>query len=596
MKTQEIAASVRRELIATAVRQVPFSLAGQVVSGLALLFVLRGATPQPVLLAWAVLWTVSLLMTSGWRRLYLRDPARRDTGAWERGFMVVCMARALVWAGAIIWMFPEDQTRQLYFVGIVFGLVSASPASLAAQRRALNVYIFIIFVPLVLRFFLVGEATAARAVLGVAIAFLMVIFMGIGRRMWESMSEAMRLRFENQALADDLARQKDVAERALALADEANAQKTRFLAAASHDLRQPVHAIGLMVSAMRTEPLPPNAAGMLDRLQTSVRGLDGLFSSLLDISRLDAGRVQAAPGPVAVRAFMAPLVERYAVLAGQKGLRLRARAPDAVVHCDRALLEAMLSNLLSNAVKYTERGSILFAARRAHLEGSPALAFEVWDTGPGIPADKVDEVFGEFVQLHNPERDRNKGLGLGLAVCRRLSLLTGQPLTLRTRVGRGSVFRVLVPLSEVAPDAIRAPVAPADATDNLAGLMVLLVDDEAEVREATRALLSAWGVIVMTAADAEEALALIDAAERYPDLLITDYRLSRGVTGLEVIAMVRAKVPQRVEAIIITGDAAFAQAPDAGVRVLSKPLAPEALRAALAMAARAGQEEAPAGG
>ena len=333
----------------------------------------------------------------------------------------------------MVFLFPEDPTLRLYFVAILFGLVSASPASLAAQRHAMTLFIAIFLAPFAARFFLAGELSVTRAVLGVAVIAYTLIFLRIGRSVNTTMSEAIRLRFENEALAENMARQKSRAENALAIADDASRQKTRFLAAASHDLRQPVHAIGLIVSALGTEQLSPGAAGMLKRLQLSMRGLDGLFASLLDISRLDAGRVQAQHVPIAVKSFLEPLAARFDAIAKAKGIEFRWRACDGVICSDPALLETMLSNLLSNAIKFSPPGgATIMDLRRL---GSK-VTIDISDQGPGISEEDRDRVFEAFYQGRTPQQNASEGTGLGLAIIKEFVLAHNGHVEIPSETGR----------------------------------------------------------------------------------------------------------------------------------------------------------------
>ncbi|MFN0164307.1 MAG: ATP-binding protein [Burkholderiales bacterium] len=570
----DIALAVRRELVALVMRQMPFALAGQSAAAAVLVAVLWGGFPAGAMLAWLAAWGLAFMATEALRRAHASNSAQRTVEEWEKRLLITAVVRALVWAGATLLLFPPGYADRLYFVGIIIALVSASPNSLAGQPRALTAYITIVLAPLASRFFIDPERTPALFALGIALLVMLAIFVGIGRRFGAGLATATRLRFENEALAEDLRRQKALTDAALERAATASAQKTRFLAAASHDLRQPVHAIGLMLSALSAEALPADAKNMVERLSTSVRGLDGLFASLLDISRLDAGRVAVRAMPVEVQPLMATLEARHAPAAQARGLEFRVRSVVATVRADPGLLEAMLSNLLSNAVKYTDRGGVLFAARIA----GGSLRFEVWDTGRGIPDESLGLIFEEFVQLENPERDRNKGLGLGLAVCRRLADLTGHALSVTSRTGQGSVFRLAAPLTRELPAAPATPAAGAP----LAGALVLVIDDDMEVRDATKSLLEAAGVWVLIAAGGEQARAAIESAVRYPDAVICDYRLPGGEDGVTLCRALAARIAQPVGLIVATGDDAPASVTD--MQVLIKPVAPQALLAALGRA------------
>jgi two-component system, sensor histidine kinase len=381
-----------------------------------------------------------------------------------------------------------------------------------------------------------------------------------------------------------LAELEAAAREALARADEARAQISRFLAAASHDLRQPVHAIALFVAALQTEPLTGRAHTLVERLDRSLSGLDELFNRLLDISRLDAGALQPSRSTFAIDGLLRPLEARFGQVAADRGLRLRVHAGrTAWVDSDAALLVEMLMNLLSNAFRYTARGGVLLAARRR----GGRLLLQVWDTGAGIPRDRLETIFEEFVQLDNPSHDRRRGLGLGLAIVQRLSIALDHPVSVRSQLGHGSVFTISVPLVAAPPEA-----APADETTgcvDIGGLLALVVDDEIDILVATESLLSAWGCFVLPARSTAEALQRLDVSERYPDLLITDHRIGDGQTGFEVIEAVRRAMPMPIPVLMWSGDADPAlarRAREAGLLHLDKPIDPRRLRSVLDTVAR----------
>jgi signal transduction histidine kinase/CheY-like chemotaxis protein len=378
---------------------------------------------------------------------------------------------------------------------------------------------------------------------------------------------ALRL---NGAVTRELSARKDEAE-------AATAAKSRFIAAASHDLRQPMHALGLSVERLDTLPHDEAARPVLANVRASVQSLQDLLDALLDLSRLEAGAVPAVEQPVEVAALWERLLREFAPAAAQAGLRLRARPCAAWVRSDPALLHRMLLNVLSNAIRYTEHGGVLLACRR---RGELAW-LEVWDTGVGIPHGRQTEVFDEFVQLGEPRRGEPRGAGLGLAIVARTARLLQHRLELRSRPGRGTCLRIVVPLAEPAPPA-EAPRPRPAAPRDLAGLCVLVLDDDPLARAAMQALLVSWGCEVMAAATPGEALER--AAARRPDVIASDYRLGQGENGLACIARLRERLGQDTPAFLMSGDtdAALAGAAQhAGLVLLHKPVRPARLRALL---------------
>lgn len=362
----------------------------------------------------------------------------------------------------------------------------------------------------------------------------------------------------------------------------ASERKSRFLAAASHDLRQPIHAITLFGAALAAEPLEGRTRYLVDRLLRSLSGLDELFNRLLDISRLDTGAITPRWSVFSVEPLFSTLEARFNGLAADRRIRFCVRARSGLyVRSDATLLIEMIMNLLSNAFRYTEQGGVLLAARRRHGE----LLIQVWDTGRGIAPEHIETIFGEFVQLDNPSRDRRKGLGLGLAIVQRIGQALGHAVTVRSRPGRGSVFQISLPLV----DAPAQELVAATSLDNtkLDGLLVLAIDDEIDVLIAMEALLSSWGCYVLLARSLPEALDRLASSERFPDVLLTDHVLGNGVTSTHVVESVRAAVPVELVIAVISGEAEPSletQAVTQGWGYMTKPVNPARLREFLATA------------
>ncbi|WP_207460092.1 ATP-binding protein [Azospirillum sp. SYSU D00513] len=360
-------------------------------------------------------------------------------------------------------------------------------------------------------------------------------------------------------------------------AQRANDAKTRFLAAASHDLRQPIQAASLYTGLLGYQLTDPETRELLERLQASIDGLNGMLGGLLDLSRLEAGAIVPELKSHLPGELMARLTAEFRAQAELKGLRLRHRACNLPVLTDPHLLERMLRNLLSNAVTYTQKGGVLLACRRRGGE----VEFQVWDTGPGIAEEHRRTVFEEFRQLGKPARNGAQGFGLGLAIVNRIARLLGLAVTVRSVPERGSLFAVRVPLARhrtaPGPRATATPPAVRDAA-RFQGRTVLVVEDDDAVRLAMTMLLESWGVNVVAARTREEFAELLRDIEEEPDALVTDYRLPNGQTGREVVEMVRAR--WKLPAVIITGDTAperLREALATGCRLLHKPVEPKDL-------------------
>lgn len=374
--------------------------------------------------------------------------------------------------------------------------------------------------------------------------------------------------------------ERKVAERTRQL-ELANLAKSRFLAVASHDLRQPLHALGLFVGQLRNRLEAADRDLVIGRVETSLAALNELFDALLDISKLDAGVLATNPVDVPIWRIFERLRATFAGAAAAKGLSLQVVPSSAWVHTDPLLLERVLLNLVSNAVRYTVRGRVLVGCRRR----ADALEVEVWDTGPGIPADQRQNIFGEFVRLEASEGKAHPGLGLGLSIVQRLGDLLALPIAFESTLGKGSCFRVVLPLvaAQIASPApsVGAATTIAEETDPV----VLVVDDDALVLEGMSGLLEGWGCRVTTFASAAAAVA--DASiwtGRRPDLIIADYSLPDGQSGLDLIAALHGFFGTDVPAFLVSGDTSpdrLREVRSSGFHLLHKPVSPMALRAML---------------
>lgn len=373
--------------------------------------------------------------------------------------------------------------------------------------------------------------------------------------------------------ANALQAKREAAELARETAEVANRSKSRFLAAASHDLRQPLHALGLFAAALNAKALDAETRDLASQIEQSIKALDSLFSALLDVSKLDAGAVVPSLQHFSLLQLLERIEVDYLPEAQEKGLRFKVRKTAATVHGDPILLERILRNFVSNAVRYTRRGGVLVGVRGR----GDTLRIEVWDTGIGIDRAFHREVFSEFFQLANPERDREKGLGLGLAIVDRLARLLGWPIVVQSIPNRGSCFSVSVPRGQI----LEASSAAGDNFPALSNKSVVLIDDELSVLRATETLLAGWGCHVIAAEDLNMAFARLKQTAERPGLLLADYRLRDNQTGLQAIHAIREYYDQEIPAALVTGEMADAviQAELNGLPILHKPVNAARLRA-----------------
>ena len=486
---------------------------------------------------------------------------------WGCAFALIGLLEGLGWGWSPVAL-AGSYDGELLCLLVTIGISSGSVAAFGPYRPAF----FALFLPATVPY-AIHVAFAERPIQRGEGVLMILYVIGIGAYGFltnRSFRRLVHLRLRAESLAVQLEAQ-------VAVTEAAGRAKSNFLAAASHDLRQPVHALSLLVGALEEMALPDQARRVVERIDVSTQALDGLFAALLDISRLDADVVD-----VERRAFaIAPMIERvvadYKTEARAKGITLVSHWSSAVVLSDPIHVERILRNLLANAVRYTKAGRIVIGGRRA----KDMVRVEVWDTGPGIEASQCERIFEEYYQIGNHERDRAKGLGLGLAIVRRLAKLLECRLSVRSVPGRGSCFAIELPVSATAP----LPVEPHTVAHLQGHHTIVVVDDEAEIRIAMTLLLSRWGKTVIAAGSGVEALELLATCPVCPDLLVCDFRLRDGETGLDVVRLLRSEYNEDVPAILITGETApdrLVAVDASGLLVLHKPISNSRLHAAIA--------------
>jgi len=413
-----------------------------------------------------------------------------------------------------------------------------------------------------------------------ALAFLTLFGYLLTDRFVRALNESERLNVDLERRVEEksaaLSAQLSITQAAKDAAEAANRAKSSFLAAASHDLRQPLHALGMFSQALAEHAYDADARVLVSRISTSVSALETLFSSLLDVSKLDAGVITAHPRDFPIRPLIDRLADECTPEALERGLSLAVVCGDVVVHSDPVLIERILRNFVSNALRYTARGGVVVGCRRRGTN----FSLEVWDSGGGIPPGDFDRIFEEFYQIDNASRDRTRGLGLGLAIVRRLAGLLEHRVEVASREGRGSVFRVIVPAGGRLAQALTRPER---AMNMLTARRIVVIDDDADVRDATARLLSQWGCDVVAVKDGESAQRAYATAAP-PEAMIVDFRLGNCADGLEAIAALRARFGPAIPALLVSGVSAaedLGRIQQSGVILLHKPLPPARLRSIL---------------
>jgi signal transduction histidine kinase/CheY-like chemotaxis protein len=504
------------------------------------------------------------------------DPERSESWLWRATWGTA--AHGAAWGLYSLMIFsPRSVTYQSLDVAFMYGLVAGAVVVDAPHFRLFLAFALPTLLPVIARCLLQGTPTG----MGVGFAGLV----GLGHGLFAASSSArvtqssIRTRFDNLDLVSQLERERELAEAARAEAESANRAKSRFLAAASHDLRQPVHALGLFADALQRARSDGEARHIARQIEASVAALSASFDALLEVSRLDAGVLQVKREAVALGPLLGRLADEYGRVARERGLGFACRARELHVLTDAVLLERILRNLLDNAIRYTSRGRVLLAARRR----AGLVRLEVWDSGIGIAPAEQAQVFEEFYQVGNPERDRRQGVGLGLSIVKRTAALLGHPLSLASRVGKGTRVALELPSGTTA-----APDAPAPFVDlgtaSLMGCVVVVIDDDPAALAATELLLRELGARVIAADSVVVALERLTSSELVPDLVVSDYRLRGEHTGIAALATLRGKFGHTLPGVLVTGDTIsdeLRQLSKSGLLVLHKPVTPSRLTQAL---------------
>lgn len=525
----------------------------------------RDTVPTAWLIAWFIaINSIVLLRVASMVAFRQRPPAAAALARWGRFQVAAVWINGLVWGLPALALTSDNLILTFFYATLLCGFVAGAMPGLSYSVPAYAGFAVLTGAPLIGRLVSFEDPVFRLiAILAVLFVAINIASVRIGNR---RIREQIRLQLANRQLVQDLIVEKERAERA-------DAVKSQFLAAASHDLRQPLHALGLFVDALDARTTDPELRGLIGNIQLSTTSLRDLLDALLDISRLDAGVTQPVLTTFPLGTLLANLVVELEPEAAEKGVELRLVQTSAWVTSDAIMLTRILLNVLANALHHAAPGSILVGCRRR----GGAIRIEVHDTGPGMRADQLARVFDEFYQVGNPQRDRRHGLGLGLAIVRRLGTLLGHEFTLRSEPGRGTTFCIEVP-AEAPQPALAMPHAP--ALDLLANIRVLVIENEEAVREAMRATVESWQCVVTLAESCDAALRKLEEHGHRPDLILTDYHLAPDLNGAEAAEQLRARYGP-VPAIIVTGDTAIervAELRERGFEVLHKPVSAARLR------------------
>jgi signal transduction histidine kinase/CheY-like chemotaxis protein len=553
--------------------------------------ILCAAMWTQVQLSTMLTWFTLIALNQAWRTALLRAFRRVRPGAeaaarWGHYWAVGSTVAGALWGLAAVMMFPDAPAYQALLIVCLFGAVLGGLNLTAVYKPSFYGFVLPALLPLIARVALVGDAVHLfiAGVMSVVRAFVV----GFGHRLNDVLTRSLVIRYENIELIGELKARTRTALEARAAAEAANRAKSQLLAAASHDLRQPLHALGLYVAALAARARDADWRALVDHVESAANALELQFAQLIDLSRLDAGVLTPERADVPLAPMFARLRAEFAGEAAARGLSFAIVATRVTVRSDASLLERIVGNLISNAIRYTQRGGVVVGVRR---HGS-RIAIDVVDTGIGIaPADR-ERVFEEFFRVRSPgaTTPARRGMGLGLAIVRRFADLLGHDVALDSTLGSGSRFRVFVPRAAALasrPHRVRAApdIAHQARPPAFDGRVVAVVDDDPATVDAMRTLFETWGARVVGGETPDALLAGLGVVERYPDLIVADLRLADERSGIDAVHRLRDELGCAIPAIIVSGDTgtrADREARSAGLALLPKPVIGSALRDAAA--------------
>ena len=567
---------------------LPATLAGFVAGVGVVTLLFWKLTPTAVLAPW--IGAFALMAGARWivaQRFKRAEPQTlTDWLRWRLYSNIGTVAAGVLW-GLTGWIFygRGDAAQQTGLIVIVYTFAVAAVPVLSTQPRMFLAFVSLCFLPLVVRIAMGGGTNNYK--LAGELLLIISLTAVLARYYRQALQRVLELKLQADGLLAQLRVEKQAAEAARREAEVANRAKTQFFTAASHDLRQPLHAMGLFAEALRQRVHEPEVAHLVNSINESVDALEGLFSELLDITRIDSGGVEVHPRHFQIEDIYRKLRLHFEPAAFEKGLVLRLRGGRRAVFADALLVERVLRNLVSNAIRYTHDGTVLVGCRQR----GDSVLLQVWDSGPGIAPEQQAMIFEEFYQVpgsNAAQPHQRKGLGLGLAIVKRLAGLMNAPLRLASAPGRGSVFSLALPTGKAVAlqVASRRDKGPLELT--LGGRQIVIVEDEPVVRSSLELLLQGWGASIESFDSVAASAAWAQGSppgQPAPHLLIVDYRLENGLNGVQAIHALRQRFGAAVPAIVITGSTMTGhenEAQEHDFHVLTKPVLPNKLRAMIA--------------
>lgn len=524
-----------------------------------------------VLTGWII--AMQIVMLLRWlhaKTLSLPNATPRQVFAHGKVYQWSILLTGSLWGSTGILFFdPNDIASFTFLLLILISMTSGSMTSLSSKPTFYAMFAVPSMLPIIINLYLLDETYYLWMALG-ASAYLLASLL-FSRNLYLLVDTSLKRKYENLDLVQDLKKQTNAA-------NKANQDKTRFLAASSHDLRQPLHAINLFVEVLNNKITIKDQRQDLKQIRLGLDSLTDLFDALLDISRLDSGDININVNIFNIDELIQKVRQQHVLETDLKGIQFNAPVCQQTVQSDPILLERIIRNLTVNAIRYTHKGSISIECFKA---SDVALDISIKDTGIGIPEDQLDDICSEFTQLHNPERDRKKGLGLGLAIVKRITSLLNHPFKFNSQINKGSVFTIQVPLCP--QEEVSGNPAPISFKSNtLKGLRVLVIDNEISILKAMQPLLESWQCQFIGAKSSQDALELIEDGLK-PEFILADYRLPGTLNGCQLVTKILQQI-KGIPVLIISGDTdseVIKEIKQEGYILLNKPIKPAQLRLAM---------------
>lgn len=558
---------IRADQLRARLRLYPVILLSQILLEPLFVWLYWGHADHLHLLWWLTcLYAIHAVEMLLWWRYRMQLDTIQQCRRWSQKLNLLTAIVALMWGGIALWFFPPDLAFQALMICLVLGLVAGAVTLDSVYPPSLYIYVIGVSLPLLVRLLLTGDET--HWILAGMLLLFITGSLSAARELSKTFWKSLYQRHENDFLIMQLIRQ-------MGIAETANRDKSRFLASASHDLRQPLQALVLFSESLQEASKENERRHLALQIRKSVGALVDMFDELLDISKFDAGVVQAVKQHFRVQEVFERLQAEFMPLALAKDLKLIMPHSDQVGYSDPHLLERILRNLISNAIRYTDIGKVQVSCQSR----DDMLQFDVMDTGIGIRATSMPHIFEEYYQVDNKHRDRLKGLGLGLAIVRRMETLLGCKVTVVSKPALGSIFSFSIPQGEAVQ--LTEPPVIHPSSHDLRGITVALIEDNRDIRLMAARLMRDWGCTVFEGELPNEVLKPMVQVGARPDILICDYRLPLELTALDAIRQLRELWDQPIPTLVLTGDTApqtLQEIQSSGALLLHKPITPARLR------------------